>query len=190
VREEKDGQGKVTKEITATLTYAPDAKVWKGATPGDITTLALGDEVIQQQVLKDGKKIAVEIADRTGDKAITAAQDAKHRQDQDAFGLPAYVTDFDVLTGALSITVAWSGAERAKSLTPGTVVAVQPTVGTKAFAAAIREVRAIDQRARLELVVNARVASRLSYGQTLRLFMPGTGPALPSGRLGVPESKK
>lgn len=188
-RAEKDAQGKVTKEINGTYTYAADAKVWKGKTPGDIATLALGDEVIQQLVLKDGAKVAVEIVDRAGDQAITAAQDARHRQDEDALGLPAYVTDLDVLTGSLTVTVAWSSAACAKSLKPGEVVAVQPTDGTKLFAAAIRELQAVDTRTRLQVVINARVACRLGVGQTLRLFMPGTGPEMPTGRTGVPEPK-
>jgi hypothetical protein len=38
--------------------------------------------------------------------------------------------------------------------------------------------------------VNARVASRLGYGQVLRLFMPGTGPELPTGRTGIPLPSK
>jgi hypothetical protein len=190
VREEKDGQGKAVKEIKATVTYAPDAKVWKGKLPGGIATLALGDEVIQQLVLKDGLKVAVEIVDREGDKAITAAQDARHRQDEDALGLPSYVTDVNVLTGALTVTVAWSSAARAKALKPGEVVALQPTDGTKAFAAAISEIQDVDQRTRLQVVINSRVASRLAYGQTVRLFVPGTGPEMPTGKLGVPELKK
>lgn len=190
VREEKDGQGKVTKEIKATVPYAANVKVWKGKVPGAIDTLVLGDEVIQQLVLKDGVKVAVEIVDREGDKAITAAQDAKHRQDEDALGLPTYVTDVNVLTGALTVTVAWSSAARAKSLKPGEVVAIQPTDGTKTFAAAISEIQDVDQRTRLQVIVNSRVASRLAYGQTLRLFVPGTGPEIPTGRVGVPELKK
>lgn len=198
VRDEKDGQGKVTKTITNTYTYSPEVKVWKGKIPGAIDTLALGDEVIQQLVLKDiaksgdknAEKVAVEIVDRNGDKEITATQDAKHRADEDALGLPTYVTDVDVLTGALSITVAWSSAGRAKSLKPGQVVAIQPTNGSTAFAAAVSEIKDVDTRARLLVVMNSRVASRLSYGQTLRLFMPGTGPEIPTGRVGVPEFKK
>ena len=190
VREEKDGQGKVVKEVKATYPYAATVKVWKGKVPGAIDTLVLGDEVIQQLVLKDGVKVAVEIVDREGDKVITAEQDAKHRKDEDTLGLPSYVTDFNVLTGALTVTVAWSSAARAKSLKPGEVVAIQPTDGTKAFAAAISEIQDVDQRTRLQVIVNSRVASRLAYGQTLRLFVPGTGPEIPTGRVGVPELKK
>jgi hypothetical protein len=189
VREEKDGQGKVTKEIKATVAYAPDVKVWKGATPGAIDTLAIGDEVIQQLVLKDGQKVAVEIVDRAGDKAIAAAQDARHRKDEDALGLPGYVTDVDVLTGGLTLTIAWSSAARAKTLKPGEVVAIQPT-GGKPFAAAISALQDVDTRARLLTVINSRVASGLAYGQNLRLFKPGTGPEIPTGKLGVPELKR
>jgi hypothetical protein len=189
-REEKDGQGKVVKEIRGEYSYSPGVKVWKGKAPGAIDTLALGDEVIQQLVRIDGKKVAVEIVDRAGDKEIAAEQDAKHHADEDRLGLPAYVTDVDVLTGALTITVPWSSAERAKSLKPGQDVAIQPADGSKAFAAAICEVKAIDSRARLALVVNSRVASRLGYGQICRLFMPGTGPELPTGHTGIPVFNK
>jgi hypothetical protein len=195
VRAEKDGQGGITREITATYRFDPAVKVWKGPVAATIDALAPGDEVIQQQVLapgvRDGVKptdrVVVEIADRAGDQAITAAQDARHRQDEDALGLPAYVTDVEVLTGAATLTVAWSSAARAKQLKPGEAVAIQPGgAGGKPFAASIVEVQGVDTRARLQVVINSRVASRLAHGQPLRLFMPGTGPALPTGRTGVP----
>jgi hypothetical protein len=190
VREEKDGQGKVVKEITGEYGYSPGVKVWKGRVPGAIDTLILGDEVIQQLVRIDGRKVAVEIVDRAGDKEIAAEQDAKHHADEDRLGLPCYVTDVDVLTGGLSVTVAWCSAARAKSLKPGQAVALQPGDGSKVFAASLCDIQAIDTRARLNLVVNSRVASRLGYGQVLRLFMPGTGPELPTGRTGVPVFTK
>jgi hypothetical protein len=190
VREEKDGQGKVVKEVRGDYSYSPGVKVWKGATPGAIDSLMLGDEVIQQLVRIEGKKVAVEIVDRAGDKEIAAAQDAKHHADEDRLGLPGYVTDVDVLTGGVTVTVAWSSAARAKSLKPGQALAIQPGDGAKVFAAAVCEVQAVDQRARLQLLVNSRVASRLAYGQALRLFMPGSGPDLPTGRTGVPVFNK
>jgi hypothetical protein len=186
VREEKDGQGKVVKEIRGEYSYSPGVKVWKGKAPGAIDALVLGDEVIQQLVRMDGRKVAVEIVDRAGDKEIAAEQDAKHHADEDRLGLPGYVTDYDVLTGAVSVTVAWSSAARAKSLKPGQAVAIQPGDGSKPFAAAISDIQGIDSRARLQLVANSRVVSRLSYGQVFRLFMPGTGPELPTGHTGLP----
>ena len=190
MREEKDGQGKVVKEIRAEYSCSPGVKVWKGATPAAIDALMLGDEVIQQLVRIDGKKVAVEIVDRAGDKEIAAAQDAKHHADEDRLGLPGYVTDVDVLTGGMTVTVAWSSAARAKTLKPGQALAIQPGDGAKVFAAAVCDVQAVDSRARLLLLVNSRVASRLGYGQLLRLFMPGTGPDLPTGRTGIPASSK
>ncbi|MEN9574433.1 MAG: hypothetical protein RL514_4759, partial [Verrucomicrobiota bacterium] len=39
------------------------------------------------------------------------------------------------------------------------------------------------------LVINARVASRLAFGQSLRLVLPGKGPPPPTGRSGVPEAR-
>jgi hypothetical protein len=190
VRDEKDGQGKVTKQITNTYAFSPAVKVWKGPVAGAIDTLTLGDEVIQQLVLTNGVKLAVEIVDRVGDKAIAAEQDAKHKKDEDLLGLSSYVTDVNVLNGALSMTVAWCSSARAKTLKPGQVVALQSSTGTPVFAAAICDIQEVDTRARLQVLVNARVASHLSYGQPLRLFMPGTGPEIPTGRTGVPEFKK
>ena len=189
-REEKDAQGKVTRQIDNTISFDPDAKVWKGDTAGGIDTLQLGDEVIQQQIEKDGKKVAAEIFDRKGDAAISAVQDAKHKEDQDKLGLPAYVTDFNPLTGALSVTVVWSGQTRAKQLKPGDAIALQPADGSALFAAAVCSLQPVDSRIRLELVTNSRVVVRLSYGQTLRVFMPGTGPELPTGRAGIPDLSK
>jgi hypothetical protein len=190
VRATKNPDGSAGKDVVTTTRYDPAAQVWKGATPAGIASLAVGDEVIQQQVLKGGEKVTVEIADRAGDQEIAALQDARHHQDEDRLGLPCYVTDFDVLTGATTLTVPWSSAARAKQLAPGAVLVVQPTDGGKAFAAALAGLQEVEQRERLQVVVNARVASRLGYGQTLRIFVPGTGPAVPTGHLGVPETGK
>ncbi len=187
VREEKDGQGKVLKEVRGDYLCSPGVKVWKGKEAGDFATLALGDEVIQQQVRVDGKLVATEIVDRAGDKEIAAVQDARHHADEDRLGLPAYVTDYEVLSGAVTITVAWSSAARARTLKPGQAVALKPADGSKLFAAAISDIQGVDTRARLQLVVNARVVSRLAYGELVRLFMPGTGPELPQGKTGIPH---
>ncbi len=186
----KNPDGSKGKDLYNRFHYDAAVKVWKGATATGIDGLAVGDEVILQQVLKDGVKVTVEIADRNGDKEIAALQDAKHHQDEDRLGLPCYVTDVDVLTGAVSFTVPWCSAARAKQLTPGAVTAVVPGDGSKTFAAALITLQEVDQRERLQMVVNARVASRLAYGQALRLFVPGTGPAVPTGKLGLPEARK
>ena len=188
-REEKNKEGKLTQIEDKEYRFAPIVKVWKGATPTGIEGLAVGDEVIQQQLEQDGGLVAVEIADRKGDDAIRAAQDARHQQAEERLGLPAYVNDLEVLTGAQTVTVAWSSAARAKELKPGDLVSVAPVDGTKAFGAAIALSQPVDSRQRLQLVINARVASRLSYGQSLRLFLPGKGPPLPTGRSGVPEAR-
>lgn len=189
-REEKDAKGNVTKKIDNIYSYADDVKVWKGAAPGGIDSLLIGDEVIQQLVAKDGKKVAVEILDRKGDDAVRALQDERHRKDEDKLGLPAYVNDFNTLTGALTITVAWSSSARGKQLKPAEVVAVQPIDGSKTFAAAVCSRQDVDTRQRVELLTRSHVISRLAVGQPLRVFMPGTGPALPTGKLGVPDFQK
>jgi len=188
-REEKNGQGAVTKVIESTYTFAPDAKLWKGELPVGITALQVGDEVIQQQVERDGKLLAVELFDRKGDDAVRAAQDARHRKDQERLGLPAYVNDLEPISGSLVISIAWSGSERAKELKPGAVVSVTPSRGGKPFAAAVCSLEQVDTRQRLQLAINARVASRLAYGDPLRIFLPGTGPEVPTGKSGVPVFK-
>lgn len=188
VREEKNGQGQVAKTIEKDYNFAPDVKVWKGDTPGGIETLREGDEVIQQLVEHDGKLEAVEIFDRKGDDAVRVMQDKRHKSDQEKLGLPAYVTDVEPVSGLLIVSVAWSGSERAKELKPGDVVTVQPSEGAKPFAAALHSLQPVDTRQRIEFVVNARVASRLQLGQSLRVFLPNTGPAVPTGRAGLPAN--
>lgn len=188
-REEKNKEGKVTKSEDKEYRFSPAVKVWKGAMPTGIEGLQVGDEVIQQLVEEAGKLVAVEIADRKGDDAIRAAQDARHKQTEEQLGLPAYVTDVEVLSGSLTATVAWSSAARARELKPGDVVTVTPVDDTKPFAAAVAASLPVDSRQRLQFVINARVAGRLAPGQSLRIFLPGTGPAVPTGRAGVPEAR-
>jgi len=186
-REEKNSKGEVTKTIDKEFAYFPDVKVWKGDQPGGIETLHPGDEVIQQLVEKSGLLAATEIFDRKGDDAVRLAQDARHKTEQDRLGLPAYINDLEPTTGSVVLSVAWSGADRAKSLKPGDAITLSPTDGSKPFAALVSEVQGVDTRQRLQLIANARVVSRLTYGQPLRLFLPGTGPALPTGRAGLPD---
>lgn len=186
-REEKNSNGEVTKTINKEFAYFPDVKVWKGERPGGIKTLHAGDEVVQELVEKNGQLAAVEILDRKGDDAIRTAQDARHRADQDRLGLPAYINDLDPISGSVVVSVAWSGSDRAKTLKPGDAIALTPDDGSKPFAALVGEMQSIDTRQRIQLVANARVVSRLAYGQPLRLFLPGTGPALPTGRAGLPD---
>ena len=188
-REEKNKEGKVTKVEDKEYRFTATAKVWKSATPTGIEGLMVGDEVVQQQVEQEGQLVAVEIVDRMGDDAIRAAQDARHREAEERLGLPAYVNDLEVLTGALTATVAWSSAARARELKPGDLLTVTPGAGTRPFGAAVSSSQAVDSRQRLQLVINARVASRLAYGQSLRVFLPGKGPRLPTGRAGVPEAR-
>jgi len=189
-REEKDKQGVVTKKVDATVPFDPAVKVWKGETAGGIETLQIGDEVIPQLVLKDGKRVAMEIVDRKGNAALKIVQDAKHKKDEETLGLPSYVTDFETLSGALSVTVAWSSAGRARQLKAGDEIVIQPVDGTKTFAALVCSKKDVDSRCRLELAVRSHVVGRLAYGQLLRVFMPGSGPALPTGKLGIPDLTK
>ncbi len=189
-REEKDAKGAVTKVVSDAYVAAADVKVWKGATAAGFEGLQEGDLVITQLVEQGGKLLAWEILDKAGDDAVRAAQDERHRKDQDANGLGSYVTDVEVLSGSLQATVAWSGSERAKKdLKPGATVTIVPE-GGKPFAGAVCSVQPVDSRQRVQFFVNARVAARLAPGQTLKIFLPGTGPAVPEGRAGVPTPKK
>ncbi|HVR83993.1 MAG TPA: hypothetical protein VMU54_06745 [Planctomycetota bacterium] len=189
-REEKDGRGNVTKTVEEAYAAAAGVKVWKGATSGDWSALQEGDEVITQLVERDGKLVAEEILDRAGDDAVRAVQDQRHRKDQEEKGLPSYVTDVEVLTGSLQATVAWSASERAKKdLHVGGTVTILPE-GGKPFAGAVCSVQGVDSRQRVQFVINARVAARLSPGQSLKIYLPDTGPAIPEGRAGLPAVKK
>jgi hypothetical protein len=189
-RDEKDGKGNVTRTVEEAYLASAQVKVWKGATSGDWSALKEGDEVITQLVERDGKRVAEEILDRAGDEAVRAVQDERHRKDQDEKGLPSYVTDVEVLTGSLLATVAWSASERAKKDLPiGAAVTIVPEAG-KPFAGAICSVQGVDARQRIQFVINARVAARLGPGQSLKIYLPGTGPAVPEGRAGLPAVKK
>ena len=189
-RDEKDGKGNVTKTVDDAYPCAPEVKVWKGATPAGLEALKEGDEVVTQLVERDGKLVAWEILDKAGDDAVRAAQDERHRKDQDEKGLPSYVTDIEVLNGSLQATVAWSGSERAKkTLQVGATVTIVPD-GGKAFAGAVCSIQGLDSRQRVQFAINSRVAARLAPGQSLRIFVPGTGPAVPEGRAGLPTPKK
>jgi len=189
-REEKDNKGVVTRTVDDAYTAAAEVKVWKGAAAAGFDALKEGGEVITQLVERDGKVMAWEILDKTGDDAVRGAQDERHKKDQDEKGLPSYVTDVEVLNGSLQATVAWSASERAKKdLKVGAAVTIVPD-GGKAFAGAVCSVQGVDSRQRVQFVVNARVAARLSPGQSLKIFLPGTGPAVPEGRAGIPAPKK
>ena len=171
-------------------TISSGQALWKGKDPAGIDALKEGDEVITQLVERDGKLEAAEILDRTGDEAVKTVQDERHRKDQDRLGLPAYVSDVEVLAGSLLATVAWSGSERAKKdLKPGMTLAVVPS-GGKPFAGAVCSIQGIDTRQRVQFAINARVAARLTPGQALRIFLPETGPEIPQGRAGLPAPKK
>ncbi len=189
-REEKDNKGTVTKTVDDAYAAAAEVKVWKGAAAAGFEALKEGDEVITQLIEREGKVVAWEILDKAGDDAVRAAQDERHRKDQDEQGLSSYVTDVEVLSGSLQATVAWSASERAKKdLKVGATVTILPE-GGKAFAGAVCSLQGVDSRQRVQFVVNARVAARLAPGQSLRIFLPGTGPAVPEGRAGIPVPKK
>jgi hypothetical protein len=189
-RDEKDGKGNLTRTVDDSYVAASEVKVWKGPAAAGFDALKEGDEVITQLVERDGKLIAWEILDQSGDDAVRAAQDERHRKVQDEKGLPSYVTDVEVLNGSLQATVAWSGSERArKDLQVGAAVTIVPE-GGKPFAGAVCSVQRVDSRQRVEFYINSRVAARLSPGQSLKIFLPGTGPAIPEGRSGVPTPKK
>jgi hypothetical protein len=189
-REEKDGKGAVTKTVDDAYVATADVKVWKGSEPAGFGALQEGDEVITQMVERDGKLLAAEILDKAGDDAVRAAQDERHRKDQDAKGLPSYVTDVEVLSGSLQATVAWSGSERAKKdLKAGATVTIVPE-GGKPFAGAVCSLQGVDSRQRVQFYINSRVAARLAPGEPLKIFLPGTGPEVPEGRAGVPVPKK
>jgi hypothetical protein len=189
-REEKDNKGNVTKTVDDSYVTTAEVRVWKGSTPAGFDALKEGDEVITQLIEKDGTLFAAEILDKAGDDAVRAVQDEKHRKDQDRMGLPSYVTDVEVLNGSLQATVAWSGSERAKKdLKIGAAVTIVPE-GGKAFAGAVCSLQGVDSRQRVHFYINSRVAARLAPGQSLKIFLPGTGPAVPEGRVGVPAPKK
>jgi len=192
-REEKNNKGEVTKVVKDEYVCATDVKVWKGETAGRFDTLKEGDEVIVQLFERDGKLEASELLTVEGTKAIRAVQDAKHRADMDKLGLVCYVNDFEILNGSLTISAAWSCSNRAKELKVGDVVCVTPNDGKgaigKSFGAQVLSVKGVDTRQRIELLANSRVVARLSRGQGLRLFMPGTGPEVPTGKSGVPVGK-
>lgn len=186
-REEKDKSGKVTKTVDKAFSFDAAAKVWKGPQPAGIESLKIGDEVIQQLVEKDGNLTAVEILDRKGDSAVRETQAAQHRKDQDRLGLPAYVNDIEVLSGTLDLSVAWSGSERAASLKVGDLITLN-TTDNRPLAGAIVSTTRVDSRQRIRLAINSRTAGRLTIGQSLRLFMPGTAAPEVGAKAGVPES--
>ena len=100
------------------------------------------------------------------------------------------MTDVEVLNGSLQATVAWSGSERAKKdLKVGVTVTIVPE-GGKPFAGAVCSLQGVDARQRVQFYINSRVAARLTPGQSLKIFVPGTGPAVPEGRAGIPQPKK
>lgn len=186
-REEKNSKGEV-KAFDEEIVFAPDVKVWKSAEATGLDSLQAGDEIIHQLVEKEGKLVATELLTKAGDAAVRAAQDLRHKAEQDASGLVAYVNDFEILNGSLTASIAWSSSARGKELKVGDSLRVEPA-GGKAFAAQVLSVQPVDQRQRVQFLINSRVAARLARGQSLRLFLPGTGGPAPDGRVGVPVAK-
>jgi hypothetical protein len=190
-REEKNNKGE-TKTFAEEFVCSDDVKIWKGPAPAGFDALQPGDSVIHQLVEREGKIVATEIYTADGTAAVRNAQEARHRADQDKLGLVAYVNDVEILNGALSASVAWSGSNREKELKVGTTVCVSPAAtafGGENFAAQLCSIQPVDVRQRLQFLINSRVAARLKIGQSLRIFLPGTGPAIPEGRTGIPVHK-
>jgi len=185
-REEKNDKKEVTKVVELDHIYAPDVKVWKGETPVGADALQVGDEVIQQLVEKDGQLVAVEMFDRAGADAVRKIQEARLYQSQTEHGLSGYVLDLEPMSGALTVMINRGNLKRAGELKAGDEIKIAPADGSAPFAGAIYEIKSPDSRKRLELLVNARAAARLKYGEPLRVFMPGTGGPLPEGRSGIP----
>jgi hypothetical protein len=187
-REEKNDKKEITKVVELDHVYAPDVKVWKGETTAGAEALQVGDEVIQQLVEKDGALVAVEMFDRAGATAVGKAQEARLYQAQTEKGLSGYVLDVEPMSGALTVMINRNNYKRAGELKAGDEIKLAPADGSPPFAAAIYEVKNVDSRRRVDLLVNARAAARMHYGEPLRVFMPGTGGELPTGRSGIPTA--
>lgn len=185
-REEKNDKKEVTKVVELDHVYTPDVKVWKGETAAGAEALQVGEEYIQQLVEKDGGLVAVEMFDRAGADAARKVQEARLYQAQTEKGLAGYVLDLEPMSGALTVMINRNNVKRAGELKPGDEIKIVPADGSAPFAAAIYDVKSVDSRKRLELLANARAAARMSYGKEVRVFMPGTGGELPTGRSGIP----
>lgn len=185
-REELNDKKEVTKTVDLDHVYAPDVKVWKGETAAGAEALQVGDEVIQQLVEKDGALVAVEMFDRAGAAAVGKVQEARLYQAQTERGLSGYVLDVEPMSGALTVMINRGNLKRAGELKAGDEIKLAPADGSQPFAGAIYEVKNVDSRRRVDLLVNARAAARMHYGEPLRVFMPGTGGELPTGRSGIP----
>jgi hypothetical protein len=186
-REEKNDKKEVTKVVELDHVYAPDVKVWKGETAAGAEALQVGDEVIQQLVEKDGALVAVEMFNRAGADAARQVQEARLYKSQTEKGLSGYVLDLEPMSGALTVMINRNNLKRAGELKPGDEIKLVPADGSQPFAGAIYDVKTVDSRKRLDLLVNARAAARMHYGEPLRVFMPGTGGELPTGRSGIPS---
>lgn len=175
-----------------TVTYIcdPDVKVWHGAAVGGFDALKIGDEIIAQRVYRAGEQFTVEIADRAGAEAIQKAQDAAHNKRLGQSGLQATVGDREPVSGSVMLNIAPSGTPRVGELKPGSTVTVTPTDGAKPFAFWVSRVEVEggrnDRGVRVYGVVRSYAAARLTVGQSVRLWVPGTGPQLPEGKSGLP----
>ena len=188
-RVEGKRRDKLGQTIERTFPWAAGVEVRKGDAPAGIAALRVGDEIIEQLAERDGRLVAVVIADRKGKGALREAQEKVHRERQDREGLPTHVNDVDPVKGQRGITLPKNAPDRAKALRVGdTVVLTAPEAGV--FAGRIRATETSDSRQRLLLFTSGFVTARLNLGQPLRLWSPGTGPALLDGKRGVPESTK
>jgi hypothetical protein len=166
-RKEKD---KVFRE---SFRIGADTKVWKGAKPGILDTLKVGDVVLFQTRFDKGqdKRFAVELMNAEGLAAVRAEQQTKHRKRLDERGLDAVVNDLDVLTGAVLVSVQWDASDAAAAVKPGDQVELtQEGKDAVRFAAPVSESRADGMRHKLLLAANPADMVRLHVGDSVRVL--------------------
>jgi hypothetical protein len=166
-RKEKD---KVFRE---SFRVGPDTKVWKGAKPGTLDALKVGDVGLFQTRYDKGqdKRFAVELMDAQGLAAVRAEQQAKHRKRLSERGLDALVSDLDVLTGAVLVSVQWDASDAAAAVKPGDQVELaQEGKDVVRFAAPVSESRAEGMRHKLLLAANPADMVRLRVGDVVRVL--------------------
>ncbi len=151
----------------------PDTKVWKGAKPGTLDTLKVGDVVLFQTRYDKGrdKRFGVEFMNAEGLAAVRAEQQTKHRKRLDDRGLDALVNDLDVLTGALLVSVQWDASDTAAAVKPGDQVELIPEgKDSVRFAAPVSESRADGSRHKLLLAANPADLVGLHIGDSVHVL--------------------
>jgi hypothetical protein len=165
-RKEKD---KVFRE---SFRVGQNTKVWKGAAPGTLDALKVGDVVLFQTRYDKGqnKRFAVELMDAKGIESVRAEQQAKHRKRLSERGLDAVVNDLDVLTGAVLVSVQWGASDAAGAVKPGDQVElIREGKETVRFTAPVSESRADGVRHKLLLAANPADMVRLRLGDSVRV---------------------